>query len=61
MGISKLYACLECCVEFKITVESDKNEELIRDQYPNSAKAIDEGLDECPFCACGLREIVEGD
>jgi DNA-directed RNA polymerase subunit RPC12/RpoP len=56
MGISKLYACLECCVEFKITVESDKDEKIIRDQYPNSAEAIDAGIDECPFCGGRIEE-----
>ena len=56
MGISKLYACLECHVEFKITVESDKDEELIRDQYPSAAKAIDAGIDECPFCGGRIEE-----
>lgn len=57
MGISKLYVCLECHVEFKITVESDKDEKTIRDQYPTSAKAINEGLTECPFCAGNIEEI----
>ena len=57
MGISKLYVCLECHIEFKIIVESDKDEETIRDQYPTSAKAIDLGLDECPFCGGSIDEV----
>lgn len=56
MGISKTYNCTRCHVYFRITVEPDKDEELIRDQYPNSAKAINEGLEACPFFCEGELE-----
>ena len=56
MGISKLYVCLECHIEFKITVESDKDEKTIKDQYPDSAAAL-EDLDSCPFCMGDIEEI----
>lgn len=61
MGISKFYECIGCHIQFAITVEPDKDEKSIREHFSDSANAIDKGLDECPFCACGLREIIEGD
>lgn len=55
MGISKSFDCLDCHVFFTVTVEKDKPEDIIRDQFPNSAEAL-EKLDECPFCG---GEIVD--
>lgn len=57
MGISKSYQCSRCHIEFTITVEADKDEQTIRNQYPTSASAIDNGLDECPFCGNDIFEI----
>lgn len=56
MGISKTYNCLRCHVYFEVTVEPDKDEETIRSQYPNSAEAIDKGLEACPFFCEGELE-----
>ena len=58
MGISKSYMCTVCHIQFTITIETSYDEETIRDQFPSSAKAIDEGLDDCPFCMSSLEEIV---
>ena len=58
MGISRDYECLDCNVNFQITVEPDKPEETIRELYPDAAEAINKGLDECPFCGGVLEEGI---
>lgn len=57
MGISKSYECHgDCLVYFKITVEPDKDEATIRDQFPSSARIIEKGLEKCPFCGGDIEE-----